>query len=625
MQHLTLHVLTEDVPAAALVLAELGVFNPETAQVFRDSLPELPGERYRELVHSARSRLEKILTHCGKNLAEIPLPETHRIISEAELAGLDEWLREIWAQCSKCEEALRRTEEARKRVDQLLRTLDNFAALDIDLSLLHGNSRFLDIRLGTLAAANEPRLREAVGLAGYVMSVFMVSDGQAHAVVAGPADMERNIQPVLQSAGWHALHIPQEFHAHPDKVRKDLIEQATRIEQEDVVQCQVFDQTQKTFNQQLLEAAQALALATPYAELSGASLRSRGGLALLSGWTPARDVHGLRQALRKALDNRFVLSIRDPLRQELGQVPSVIRHHRWLRPFIALTANYGVPRYGEIDPTWLFAVTFIAMFGMMFGDIGHGATIAAAGLIARRRLRGFAPFVVASGAASAGFGWLYGSIFGFETLIEPLWISPLSNPALMLTVALSWGVAFILLTTLFTIYNRLSSGLVMQALLDGKGLAGMLFYLGIVWCAYRWIGYGRISAIEGAAALLPLLAMLGYKWHENTSSMGERILVVFVEVFETALNYLAATLSFLRLAAFSLNHVALAIAVFTLAGMLGSAGHWITVVLSNLFIVILEGAIVAIQALRLEYYEGYSRFFSGDGREFRPLRLGYQT
>ena len=85
--------------------------------------------------------------------------------------------------------------------------------------------------------------------------------------------------------------------------------------------------------------------------------------------------------------------------------------------------------------------------------------------------------------------------------------------------------------------------------------------------------------------------------------------------------YLSGTLSFLRVAAFSLNHVALAIAVLTLAQMMDKTGHWFTIVLGNLFSLGLEGAIVAIQVLRLEYYEGFSRFFRGDGREFRPLTL----
>ena len=103
--------------------------------------------------------------------------------------------------------------------------------------------------------------------------------------------------------------------------------------------------------------------------------------------------------------------------------------------------------------------------------------------------------------------------------------------------------------------------------------------------------------------------------------MGEKILVVFIETLETVIGYVSNSLSFLRVAAFSLNHVALSIAVFTLAGMMGPMGHWITVVLGNVFILVLEGGIVMIQVLRLEFYEGFARYFSGDGHEFAPLHL----
>ncbi len=113
-----------------------------------------------------------------------------------------------------------------------------------------------------------------------------------------------------------------------------------------------------------------------------------------------------------------------------------------------------------------------------------------------------------------------------------------------------------------------------------------------------------------------------FKWRESVAPLGERALVTIIETLETLTGYVSNTLSFLRVAAFSLNHVALAIAVFTLAAMMDTAGHGLTVFLGNVFIMVLEGAIVTIQVLRLEYYEGFSRFFSGDGIEFRPLKLG---
>ncbi|MCP4041550.1 MAG: ATPase, partial [Gammaproteobacteria bacterium] len=151
-------------------------------------------------------------------------------------------------------------------------------------------------------------------------------------------------------------------------------------------------------------------------------------------------------------------------------------------------------------------------------------------------------------------------------------------------------------------------------------LAGMLLYAGGIYSGFRWLGEGIFGTPEALALLIPMVVILTYKWRRQESPLGERVLVVAIEGFESMMNYLANTLSFLRVAAFSLNHVALAVAVFTMAEMMGTLGHWLTIVLGNLFIIVLEGAIVTIQVLRLEYYEGFSRFFSGDGREFKPLR-----
>ena len=99
-------------------------------------------------------------------------------------------------------------------------------------------------------------------------------------------------------------------------------------------------------------------------------------------------------------------------------------------------------------------------------------------------------------------------------------------------------------------------------------------------------------------------------------------MITIIETYEIINGYATSSLSFLRVAAFSLNHVALSLAVFTLADTMGTVGHWIVIVLGNLFVIVLEGFIVAIQTLRLEYYEGFSRYFYGDGRPFRPLRVG---
>jgi V/A-type H+-transporting ATPase subunit I len=163
------------------------------------------------------------------------------------------------------------------------------------------------------------------------------------------------------------------------------------------------------------------------------------------------------------------MSAREPLPEERFEVPSVMHSHRLLKPFVALVKTYGIPRYGEFDPTILFAITFVLMYGMMFGDIGHGAVIAVAGILMRGLLKHFTTFVVAVGCSSVVFGFLYGSIFGYEHVIHPVWMSPLSDPMLMLTLALYWGIGFIVLAIILTIINRIVDGDYKEALLERKG------------------------------------------------------------------------------------------------------------------------------------------------------------
>ena len=623
MQHVTLFLVQDDAPAGAMALAECGTFDPRSDALPGDPLPERSGERFRNLFRSAQLRLEKILTH-------IPLASraatqaTPHAVTEEELATLDEWLGQLWRECSECEEIERRLNEEARQVEQLTGALENYTALDINLGLLQGKMRFLDVQIGTFPASNIGRLTQAVQLIGYSVTVFMQSDDTAHVALAGLSGVEAELRSVLDAASFRHLELPPEFRDHPAKVREELAARSARIEDGRGALRARIENARQRYGAQVGEATETLIRAAPYAQVAEV-LHRRGALTQVSGWVPSDRIVELHAALQTRLRGRFVLETRDPSFEERPVVPSALRHPAWIRPFAALVRDYGIPRYGEFDPTWMFAITFVAMFGMMFGDVGHGALIALGGVWLRRRLKSFTIFAVAVGVSSMLFGLVYGSVFGFESIIHPLWMSPLQDPMLMLTLALYWGIGFILLATAITIRNRLAERRYAEALLDGKGLAGAALYLGLLFAAFTVATGGRLGVTGKIAVLVPLATILAYRWHESHTPIGERILVVFIEGFETFMSYVANTLSFCRVAAFSLNHVALAIGVFTLAAMLQTTGHWITVVLGNVFILVLEGAIVAIQVLRLEYYEGFSRFFSGDGREFRPLTMGEEN
>ena len=92
----------------------------------------------------------------------------------------------------------------------------------------------------------------------------------------------------------------------------------------------------------------------------------------------------------------------------------------------------------------------------------------------------------------------------------------------------------------------------------------------------------------------------------------------FFELFEVCLSYFSNTLSFVRVGAFAVSHAAMMEVVMMLAGAESGSLNWAVVIIGNLFVCAMEGLIVGIQVLRLEYYEIFSRFYKGSGREFKP-------
>ena len=617
MQLATLYVLREDAAKASLVLASTGAFAPEIADGPADALPELPGTRFRELYGVAHTRLQKLVEYCGPALASLPASDFSPV-SETQLVQVNALLGEAWAECSRHEEARRRALDEIAHYRALLKTLKAFAHLDVDFSLLRRQRHFLDLRLGTVPAEETARLRAALALAGYVLEIFSREAAQSHCLIAGPQDKQEDIQPLLSAAGWRTLGLPAEFTGHPEAVRIRLNAALADANSQYADLQKTFAQEQQARHGPLLAAAATLRNAAPYAEI-GSLLRAHGGLAAVSGWVPKARVASLRSALQHALGARCLLMLRDPTADEGERVPSLSRQPRWLAPFARLVRNYGVPAYGEVDPTPLFALAFVALFGMMFGDVGHGAVIAAAGLFVPR-LAFARPMLVSAGIASMAFGFLYGSLFGFEEFISPLWVAPLSDPTHMLKAALAAGSLLIFVAIAIGAYNSWSRGRTSEALFGVKGIAGAALYAGLILAGYRLINGEDIGAaawLIGAA----LAATMIHFWRVHAGSPGERMLVAVVEAFEAVLSDIANTLSFLRLAAFSLNHVALAVAVLALAEGLSAGAHWLMIVFGNMFIIVLEGGIVAIQVMRLQYYEGFSRFYGGSGRAFRPLGL----
>lgn len=624
--HVTLQMMRDDLPLAGLALARLEAFAPDDRPLLADALPEVPGQGYRDCVQRACGQLDRlrrffsVCSGAGSACAAAPsLSLTREQLEEIEI-----WLERAWSECAPFEVEQQRLRDQSHEIGQLDKSLAELAGLDLDLGKLRDEHNHLNLLLGLVPTENLRRLERALALSGHLILRESQEKESSRVLIAGPNQPGTEPGEVLKAAGFQPLVIPKPFRSSPEEVRKELDRRRHDLaRQEAALQGNMETWLNRNLGR-LAEAGAVLEAAQPYMDVGGAA-RCRGPLAAMQGWLPAAALPEARRLLDEHLKHPYFLGQRRPRFDEWLLTPAPPSNHPWLRPFALLVRQYGVPRFGEIDPTLPFAITFALMFGMMFGDLGQGACLVLFGLWQRRRLGSFTRLFVTAGACSMLFGLLYGSVFGSEELLAPLWMSPLKDPVLLLKVALGWGVAFLSFGSLLAIGNRLLAGDIDGALFDTGGCVHLLLYLALLASA---IGTARDSAWAPAALALALL-LLGLLaarlWRHSDAPFGERLLTVLIETFELVSQAIAGTLSFLRVAAFSLNHVALSLAVFTLAGMLQGPAHWLMLLLGNLFVMVLEGLIVAIQVLRLEYYEGFSRYFQGDGRPFKPLRLGGQN
>jgi len=618
MRKVGLYMVDDDAQPAAIALARMGVLHPLEDSTSGQVLQDYPAASYQAVYHDLNSRFGKI-----SSFQQTPLQataESDELVTLDQLQVLDRQLKKLWARISALEEQIRRQNEKVGAIRQLANSLQKFSSLDLDLGRLRRRGRFLRITVGTLPAENFSQLRRALSLTRFMIKVFYSSEGINHVVVFGPSQQHEEVHDLLQSADFRGLTVPEEFSGSPAQLQADL---DLQIEQADARMQHWRQELSELIraNQASLQSAQDLLLqARPYASLATV-LRGKGGLVYLQGWVPAEREQQIRRQLAEQLKFPFQLEFSEPEQQEFDSVPSLLKKSWLLQPFQGLVKNFGMPGYGEVDPSGLFALSYILMFGMMFGDVGHGAVIALISLLFYRRYPGITIVGVLAGMSSVGFGFVYGSLFGYEHIVPALWMSPMQDPVQVLLLAVLWGAGFIVIANLLAIRNYFAAGQIDQACYSGKGLAGLGFYLAAFYAAYQVAFNNHFGWLEFGLVALPMALIVHYQWRQSGGGLVERVLVVFIESLEHIISNVSGTLSFLRVAAFSLNHIALAAAVFAIAGMLDSFGHGVTVLLGNIFIIVLEGAIVAIQCLRLEYYEGFSRFFSGKGRAFEPLKF----
>lgn len=327
-------------------------------------------------------------------------------------------------------------------------------------------------------------------------------------------------------------------------------------------------------------------------------------LVWITGWTDDLAGEALEQALT-ASGARALLRLRPP---PAGmRPPQVLLNPPWMRPFELFASAFGVPGSDEADPTPVLALVVPLLFGYMFGDLGQGAVIAAAGWWLARRGESMGRLLLLAGLSAMVFGLLFGSVFAREDLIPALWLHPLHAPITVLAVPLVFAVGLLALGQLLAGLGALWRGELGHWLLRDLGF--LVLYLGLV--SWPWFPAGGQAALVGALWYVIGSFLIHRRLLGGLAALGH--------LLESGMQILVNTLSFARVGAFALAHASLSAAVVTMAD---SAPWWaglIILVLGNALIIVLEGLVVSIQTTRLVLFEFFNRFLRGSGRVFRPL------
>ena len=394
-----------------------------------------------------------------------------------------------------------------------------------------------------------------------------------------------------------------------------------------------------------------------------------------TGYVPAKQAEEFRRLIEEVGD--VTVTVRSASSEQ--NAPVKLKNNRLFRPFEMFVRMYGLPAANGIDPTPIVAITYMLLYGMMFGDVGQGILIMMIGMFLTLRTKaGLAPIITRIGFSSAVFGVIYGSVFGSEEIIKPFFHIPqiyefmgYTEPpkdifgvsTMLLIAALAVGIVLILFAMITNIIVSFKMHDLESALFGASGVFGFIFYGSLVAGLGAKFALGTdimntfyiiFLVVLPLAAIFfkePLLELLGAEKRgdrkqsgeggmanidtglkarlnslspeqgKKKKSVGNFIIEGVIELFETCLTYITNTMSFLRIGGFVLSHAGLMLVFSIIANMFEGVGSIIVLVFGNIFVTGFEGFIVGIQVLRLEFYELFSRFFKSGGTEFKPVSI----
>lgn len=359
---------------------------------------------------------------------------------------------------------------------------------------------------------------------------------------------------------------------------------------------------------------------------------------LLSGFVKEDEVDHYKAIFK---DLPSTIEVKDPSEVPDLECPTLLKNNWFAKPFEMFLGMYGVPKYTDFDPTGFMAFTYCLLFGIMFGDLGQGLVLFILGLVFEKKGQIFG-IINRCGITSMIFGFLFGSVFGYEELLNPIHqslfgvreklfdVMAQSSTMLLLIGAVAIGAVLILTTQCMNIVNRFKHHQLGDAIFSQNGIAGLVFYGGIVFAivATMLLGWNVLNPVYlGIFIVLPVISFVmkeplsnavEHKTVKPEEGWGGYIAQSIFELIDVLLTFVTNSMSYLRVGGFVLSHAGMMLVVMTLVEMTGKAGVAV-LIFGNIFVMVLEGLIVGIQTLRLEYYEMFSRYYDAGGVQFNAL------
>lgn len=454
-------------------------------------------------------------------------------------------------------------------------------------------------------------------------------------------EQKDEIDRIFSSLFFERYDIPP-ISGKPDDYIKTLREKLKKLEDELKAEQAVLDDYWKSEKQRCCENYTRLQEMNTLNEIKRFAYKYHKTF-ILVGWIPADKQKEFTESLDKI--NSIEYTVMDAKEVRNQTPPVIIKNPPFFRRFEFYVKMYGLPCHNEIDPTPFVALTYTLFFGIMFGDVGQGFVVALIGaLMWKLKKMEIGKILVPCGIMGMVFGFLYGSVFGFEELLTPVHEKLFGTDGKLFEVmkpdsinliiygSVALGIVTIAFAMLANIISSLKRHDMESALFGANGISGFVFYAslvaGLVCQMLLGIELMTIPYILGLI-VLPLILMFMRepfgrlaegKKNWQPQKWGEYFVQSFFELFEICLSYVTNTMSFLRVGAYILVHAGMMLVVFTLAEMVGgAAGYTVILIIGNVIVMALEALLVAIQVLRLDYYEIFSRFYIGEGRPFTPV------